>query len=108
VPEQPDTERTDELAIRLARAHYARMRGELAPFQRLDDMSSGIAGIWRTMALTVQDVLGNEGVAHSMAAMDNLADATRRFSQRSLSSCATGPAGASCSPTWTEARTASA
>jgi hypothetical protein len=25
-----------------------------------------------------------------------------------LSSCATGPAGASCSPTWTEARTASA
>jgi hypothetical protein len=78
VPEQPDTERTDELAIRLARAHYARMRGELAPFQRLDDMSSGIAGIWRTMALTVQDVLGNEGVAHSMAAMDNLADATSR------------------------------
>lgn len=64
----------DELAIRLARAHYVRTKGEDPSWQVLDDLTPGIAGVWRTMALTVQDVLGMEGTSHAMAAMDNVAN----------------------------------
>jgi hypothetical protein len=65
----------DELAIRLARAHYTRTRCDEAPFREISDLLPGIAQVWRTMALTTQDVLGIEGVAHAMSAMDNIGHA---------------------------------
>lgn len=68
-------EQTDELAIRLARAHYCRTKGDEPPWKSLDDLSRGIAQVWRTMALVVQDVIGIEGAAHGVATMDNIAHA---------------------------------
>lgn len=70
------TDTIDELAIRLARAHYTRTKGDEAPFTSIDSLRPLIASVWRTMALSVQDVLGVEGVAHAMAAMDNIANST--------------------------------
>lgn len=72
----PNPGQTDELAIRLFRAHRARLNGAVADAQSLDELQPGIAQAWRISALVAQDVLGVEGVAHAMAAMDNLAAST--------------------------------
>lgn len=69
---------TDELAARLFRAHYTRNAGRDTPVQKLGDMQPGMQDIWRQHALNVQDVLGVEGVAHAMAAMDNVAASRSR------------------------------
>lgn len=75
-------ENTDELALRLARAHWTRTKGEEAPFTSLDVMSPGIAQVWRTQALTTYDVLGIEGTNAALSAMDNIAKARVNAAER--------------------------